>query len=245
MAVDDDGAAHRPRRLVNAFSFGSSDSGQCCHGNSAVAQSLPRPIFSLGATEAGFVRAAACGSRHTVLLTNSGAVLASGAWDNGRLGAVQRPVVQDPDTGQELNPVPASLRPSGSIYAPAPVRGLSAKHQLVAVACGSASSYAVASTGEGWVWGSGKFGCLGLGDELDRWEPVRLPMSASKAPVKQLSAGQWFCVALCAEGKMYAWGANAQGQCGVGRKSRAELTPVLVNWAPMSQAPLQVDALIV
>lgn len=42
------------------------------------------------------------------------------------------------------------------------------------VACGSAVSFAVTSSGEVWVWGMGTNGQLGLGGEDDVWKPVKM-----------------------------------------------------------------------
>lgn len=66
-----------------------------------------------------------------------------------------------------------------------------------------------------WSWGSGKFGCLGLGDEENRWFPTRIPLFAESQPttVETVSAGKWH--ALCITQKnneVYAWGRNNWGQ---------------------------------
>lgn len=66
-----------------------------------------------------------------------------------------------------------------------------------------------------WSWGSGKFGCLGLGDDESRWFPSRIPLFAESQPVtvEAVSAGKWHV--LCRTHKtheVYAWGRNNWGQ---------------------------------
>lgn len=66
-----------------------------------------------------------------------------------------------------------------------------------------------------WSWGSGKFGCLGLGDEESRWFPSRIPLFAESQPAtaETISAGKWHVLCLTHKThEVYAWGRNNWGQ---------------------------------
>lgn len=66
-----------------------------------------------------------------------------------------------------------------------------------------------------WSWGSGKFGCLGLGDDESRWFPSRIPLFAESQPatVETVSAGKWHVLCLTHKThEVYAWGLNNWGQ---------------------------------
>lgn len=230
-------------RLVNVFSFGFGGEGRLGLGDViSSCQRHPHPIFSLGNSITNSVLSAAAGTRHTLLLLKSGHVFSCGALDDGRLGQTERPAVLGPD-GSACD-LPPSLRPKGNVCYPAPVRLLTPKMKIKSVACGSESSYAVTETGEAYAWGSGRYGCLGLGDLNDRWEPTRINIfiNGRIQPVRQLSAGRWFCVALCDGPRTYVWGANSSGQCGIGKASAEPvLSPRELKWAS-NQTPGQVAA---
>lgn len=66
-----------------------------------------------------------------------------------------------------------------------------------------------------WSWGSGKFGCLGLGDDETRWFPSRIPLFAESQPAtaETISAGKWHVLCLTQKThEVYAWGRNSFGQ---------------------------------
>jgi alpha-tubulin suppressor-like RCC1 family protein len=230
-------------RLINVFSFGFGGEGQLGLGEEILesstkrwCQPYPRPLFSIDA-----VRSAACGVSHSLFLLKSGHVLASGVLDDGRLGSKTRPPVTHPETGEVLPPehTPFSLRPRGIIWHASPVKVLTPDHHVVHVACGHASSYAVLESGEVFAWGSGRFGCLGLGDEVDRWVPTPLRQFHRNVRATQLAAGKWHCAVVTSQGASYVWGRNSKGQCGLGHVSDSERSPVRHEWGP-TQRPAQV-----
>lgn len=65
-----------------------------------------------------------------------------------------------------------------------------------------------------WSWGSGKHGCLGLGDLESRWYPDRIPFFAESQParVETISAGSWHVMCLSHKQEVYTWGRNNWGQ---------------------------------
>lgn len=78
----------------------------------------------------------------------------------------------------------------------------------------SASTHRFSGKMQVWSWGSGKYGCLGLGDDDNRWRPSRILLFAEGQPhtVETISAGKWHALCLTQKQKVYAWGRNNWGQ---------------------------------
>jgi alpha-tubulin suppressor-like RCC1 family protein len=88
---------------------------------------------------------------------------------------------------------------------------------VVAVAAGSTTSYALTKSGNVWAWGHGPWR-LGAGTEEDQSTPVRVK---GLSEVTAISASFHHCLALKRDGTVWAWGRNARGQLGDGtRESR-------------------------
>ncbi|EGZ16569.1 hypothetical protein PHYSODRAFT_498697, partial [Phytophthora sojae] len=98
----------------------------------------------------------------------------------------------------------------------------------------SASKYhtiALNAAGECFVWGFGKGGRLGTGNEFDRIEPTRL-VSLETTPMKKVAAGENHTLALSRSGQVFSWGSNSFGQLGHPGKSsssQSRLTPKRVD----------------
>eukprot|EP00644_Phytophthora_capsici_P008750 jgi/Phyca11/111742/e_gw1.20.569.1 len=90
----------------------------------------------------------------------------------------------------------------------------------------SASKYhtiAVNAAGQCFVWGFGKGGRLGTGNEFDRIEPTRLE-ALETTPVKKVAAGENHSMALSRTGQVFTWGSNSFGQLGHPGKSSSSLS---------------------
>lgn len=136
--------------VVNVFTWGTSEAGQLGYGVNVcpISADVPRPAFSVGASEETRVVRAAAGGRHSLLLLQSGSVLACGAWDHGQLGCIDGPKVLLPGTGQEMPPpLPKSLVPTGCAACPMPIK-VPAKLVVKDLAAGFASSFLVTDFGE-------------------------------------------------------------------------------------------------
>ncbi|KAL3658398.1 hypothetical protein V7S43_016534 [Phytophthora oleae] len=98
----------------------------------------------------------------------------------------------------------------------------------------SASKYhtiALNAAGQCFVWGFGKGGRLGTGNEFDRIEPTRL-VALETTPVKKVAAGENHSMALSRTGQVFTWGSNSFGQLGHPGKSsssQSRLTPKRVD----------------
>ncbi|XP_013130754.1 RCC1 and BTB domain-containing protein 1 isoform X1 [Oreochromis niloticus] len=146
----------------------------------------------------------ACGSHHSMALTDTGEVYAWGYNNCGQVGS-----------GSTANQ-------------PTPRRVSSCLQNKVAVSivCGQTSSLAVVDNGEVYGWGYNGNGQLGLGNNGNQVTPCRL-VGLQGLCVQQIVSGYAHSMALTDEGLLYAWGANTYGQLGTGNKSN-QLSPVQI-----------------
>jgi len=109
----------------------------------------------------------------------------------------------------------------------------------LSVAAGNAHTLAVAPDHTVYAWGYNGYGQLGAGDTTDRAIATRVagPIDASRplTGVVAVAAGTHHSLALTADGLVYAWGRNYEGELGTGDTTQ-HTTPVTVTVA--SGAPL-------
>jgi alpha-tubulin suppressor-like RCC1 family protein len=151
---------------------------------------------------AGAVQVAA-GRAHSCAVATDGQAWCWGANGEGQLGAA----------------TPATTR-STPVTVEGPAR-------FATVRTGGAHSCGLTFTGAVWCWGSNARGQLGDGsDTLRTRTPTPVPV-ADGARVIELSLGRDHSCALAADGRVFCWGANGDGQLGDGsREDRRTPTPV-------------------
>ncbi len=147
--------------------------------------------------------AIAAGDRHSVVLKADRTVWAWGQNGNGQLG--------DGSTTTRLSAVQ--------------VAGVS---DVVAIAAGRFHTLAITADGALWAWGRNTSGQLGDGTTTDRPVPTRvLGITGATA----VAAGDEFSMVVtsdgAAQGRVWAWGANARGQLGDGTTT-PKTSPVAV-----------------
>jgi alpha-tubulin suppressor-like RCC1 family protein len=148
----------------------------------------------------------ASGWYHTAALKSDGTVWTWGNNDNGQLG--------DGTTDDNSNPVK--------------VPGLSG---IVSIAAGYAHTIALKSDGTVWTWGYNCYGQLGDGTTDDSYTPVQVkgPEGVGMLTgVIAVSSGYCYTVALKADGTVWTWGYNYDGQLGDGTTDD-RYTPVQVK----------------
>ncbi|XP_073971825.1 RCC1 and BTB domain-containing protein 1-like isoform X1 [Rhodnius prolixus] len=138
----------------------------------------------------------ACGSHHSVVLTNEGEVY---AWGQNKCG----------QTGSGMNPNQSS---------PRKVNSLIGGKFIIGIACGQTSTVAVTNNGEVYGWGYNGSGQLGVGNNVNQVNPCRV-MALSNTVIVKVACGNSHTLALSDEGKVYAWGANTSGQLATATKS--------------------------
>jgi len=103
------------------------------------------------------------------------------------------------------------------------------------VAVGARHSILVSDEGRIYTAGDNRHGQLGHGfrDPANNWSPKfadvpsPVPGEIGKMKVRLIAAGDDHCLAATEEGRLFAWGANSNGQLGVGRNDdQAEPTEV-------------------
>lgn len=155
----------------------------------------------------GGVVTLAGGLWHTLALMTDGSVRAWGFNSAGALG--------DATTVDRLEPVA--------------VRGLDA---VVAVAAGSTHSLALTADGVVMAWGSNAVGMLGHGRlVVSELAPVHVPLEGEAVAI---AAGGMSNHALLRDGSVVSWGADREGQLGLGTATDCCLTPVPVPGLPRS-----------
>ncbi|KFH12124.1 regulator of chromosome condensation (RCC1) repeat-containing protein [Toxoplasma gondii VAND] len=87
---------------------------------------------------------------------------------------------------------------------------------LQSLECGESHTVALTGAGAVWVWGSNDDGQLGLGEDVeeDQYEPVKLECFST--PIRRIACGSKHCLAVAQYGDVFAWGANDNGQLGLG-----------------------------
>ena len=85
---------------------------------------------------------------------------------------------------------------------------------------------AINSAGELWVWGSGTYGRLGLGDTTSRSSPTQVGSLTDWAAVS--AGGNSFMLAVKTDGTLWSWGLNGSGQLGHGNTTNIS-SPVQVG----------------
>ena len=226
------------------WAWGANSSGQLGLGSTDEA---PAPTLVSGIAD---TVAVAGGESHAVLLRSDGTVWTSGSNYDGQLGRPgadssnfeQVPgltgVVQIASGGSHV----LALRADGTVYAwganyygqlgngslepsssPVPIDGLSS---VVAVAAGASHSIALRSDGTVVAWGANASGQLGDGTNDSRATPAAI---AGLASIRRIATGPTadHSFAVAADGSLYAWGANYNGQLGDGT-AEEHLSPVLV-----------------
>ncbi len=155
----------------------------------------------------------AAGYLHSAALCSDGTVVTWGYNGSGQLG-------NNSAASQSATPVAVNV-----------ANGTSALHgkAVVAIASGLNHCLALCSDGTMASWGNNAEGELGNGTQSNSNVPVPVGTSGVllNKSVTTIAAGQYFCLALCSDGALAAWGSNSFGQLG-NSGSGLSTTPVAV-----------------
>lgn len=111
------------------------------------------------------------------------------------------------------------------------------QHHIIGISAGY--GFALFLTQNGMVFGCGDNGCnqLGLGGDAENQysEPVLIPFFKEKGimiSIRNISCGDYHCLALSDKHAVYGWGDNEYAQCGVsdGQNRESVHTPELVHF---------------
>lgn len=180
------------------YTCGLGTDGQLGLGDMTKNHGVPQRVYGID----GRVTAAACGNRHTLALTDVGAVYAFGCNKHGQLGTLS----ENDNTGN-----------SGDNLIPRRVEafdGADVRH----VSAGDDFSACVDSSGSVYTWGCATLGRLGHGDDrpapsLTAWllgaarETESLPrLVRGVRNVSHVVCGKHHAMAVTRSGALYSWG---------------------------------------
>ncbi|XGW20104.1 hypothetical protein V3C99_003715 [Haemonchus contortus] len=98
---------------------------------------------------------------------------------------------------------------------------------IVRIAAGGRHCVAISAGGGVYVWGHNEYGQLGTGDTLPRSSPFFLD-GMSSMRIIEAYCGDSHTLLLSQEGRLFAFGSDAQGQIGGGRKFDKHTNPAAV-----------------
>lgn len=222
----------------DVFSWGHGACGALGHSSFETIDE-PKSIESLRGQRVARV---ACGDVHTAVLLASGTLLTCGWSEHGRLGRACNPVGKVPRKASSdyFDDDDANDRRSSS-YSPTllPVEikttprsecNGSETERCTYVTCGAAHTLLLTSTHRVLAFGWNVNGQLGVGDCRSRWTPTTVDyFEDSTYIISALAAGKLHSLAALQDGRMFAWGSDELGQCGVGSFPQIYTIPHLVT----------------
>ena len=151
----------------------------------------------------------AAGTNHILVLKSDGTVWSTGTNKYGQLG--------DGSTVDSNSFHKVKLNENGEYL-----------ENIVSIAAGYSTSYAVTSDGEVYGWGSNDDGELGQANQST--DPVTYPVKMKKiSNIIQVAAGANHAIMLDVNGNVWATGYNSSGQLGTGDKATQTLPQQMVS----------------
>jgi alpha-tubulin suppressor-like RCC1 family protein len=200
-------SAYAIRDNGTAWAWGDDSFGQLGTGSGSGVVATPQEL-----TRLTHVVAIAASTSDGYALLGDGTVWAWGDNSLGELG------------GGGCGPAPAG-RPDTCLGSSVPQR-VPDLTEVVAIAAGGDSVYALRRDGSVWAWGDDEFGELGDGvRRLDEGAPVKV---RGLSHVVAIAAGSCSGYALLGDRTVWAWGRGDSGQLGDGSTSDRSI-PVQVN----------------
>jgi alpha-tubulin suppressor-like RCC1 family protein len=171
------------------LSFGKSDHGKLGHGDAQSIRLIPTVVDAL--KDISIVKMASM-STYAIAIDVHGAVY---VWGTGGSAG--------------------SLHSSKVDIQPQLLEALPLRSKVVDVSCGLGHALFLLDTGRVLAWGNGGNGRLGIGDVGDRTEASPIA-SLHHEVITAIQCGASHSLVLTNQGKVYSWGKNSQGQCGLG-----------------------------
>lgn len=169
-------------------------------------EAFPTAIDYFNNDEGSSVVSVACGDYHSLAVTDDGKLYSWG-WATFQ--------------GSE-SMSPGALK--GNDALPQQIEGELSARKVCLVAGGRRHTLVATQDHQLFSLGIGENGQLGCGSTDNTRLPKRI-LELSGVPLASLSAGWGHSVAITTGGEVYAWGWNEEGQCGIGHREQAVLTP--------------------
>ena len=192
------------------WAWGLNHVGQLGLGN-AISRNTPALVPIAGLSGVTSFDTIIVGGSYTLALDQQGRLWAWGLNESGQLGLG--------DTTNRNRPTLVSLT------------GLSGVSSFGALAVGWQHVLALDQQGRLWAWGLNESGQLGLGDTTNRNRPTLVSLTglSGVSSFYAVIAGNTHTLAFDQQGRLWAWGNNAQGQLGLGDitdRNRPALVPI-------------------
>ena len=191
------------------WAVGVNSMGQLGDGTSTIRHT---PVQVTGLTNVARIDA---GAEFSLALKEDGTVWAWGLNFNGALG----PNGGSTDFSPHPNPVQITGLPAG----------------MTRIAAGEEFCLAIAPDGTVWGWGNNSRRQLGPGNDFGaNPTPTQIPNFNN---VVAVAGGRSHSVALKADGSVWCWGSNSEGECGNGSTAFELFTPVRVSGLETVSSP--------
>ena len=224
----------------NIYSWGSGSYGELGCGALQGPTKEPKMIR----TAHGPFTMVSSGSNHSITVNTAGSVIGWGQNFEKQLGLYRKSesIINDPATRsgildnthmEKVMLVPRTL-PFGYYN----------NLRVNKVACGSQFTIVITTTGEMYAWGAGECGQLGIGRTTykDLPQQCMIPIEGKKKKKNKdtsvwidVSCGDGHVIALSSSQKLYSWGFNKHGQCGLGHTDTV-MEPTSVNEIDLNTA---------
>ncbi|KAH3745060.1 RCC1/BLIP-II protein [Pelomyxa schiedti] len=180
------------------YAWGAGHDGQLGIGSTAY-HLTPTLVFSLHRIK---ITRVACGSGHTLCLSDNGSIYCWGKGANGRLGLGK---VSDVQTPRKLEFFEGA--------------------RIICIKCGFSHSMCLTDSNVLYTWGKGQDGRLGHGDEKDQWEPKAIEYFIdNRISILSMSGGYFHSAAIADDFQLYTWGFGEYGQLGL-NNTQSEFRP--------------------
>eukprot|EP01035_Chromulina_nebulosa_P019321 gene19321-25184_t len=178
--------------LGHAITFGGNEVGQLGHSSNQTSQVAPKLVDFKWKGKGSIAHKVSCGDMYSLFLATSGEIYSCGVGAN---------------TGHSND---TNLFHAERIETLVGVN-------VVYIVAGSSHSFAIASTGELYGWGSSQSGQLGMGDDssLHYQIPIKIPLPANIGKVVGVSAGYSHSLIWVEKGSIHGCGSNKSGQVGL------------------------------
>lgn len=191
--------------------WGSNQFGQLGTGDNTP---TTRPLQVAPSVLGTSVKMATAGGSHVCAVRDDGSLWCWGNNMHGQLG-----------TGD------TTARSTPTLVAPATLTGVA-----LAFAGADHTCAVKAADGSLWCWGRNTSGQLGMGDTRARSTPERVTLADLTLSASLFTAGAEHTCAVKANGTLWCWGSNRQGQLGTGAATGTSPTPEQAQTDAMSGA---------